>query len=90
MNVPAPLFRGAVPVFLVGDVARTLQWYASNLGFTTHAVPETPPHHFGIMTKDGTKIFLQQLDGYHKPDLYDEREGGVWSAYIHTTGVREL
>lgn len=36
------------------------------------------------------EIFLQQLDGYRKPDLYDEREGGVWSVYFQTQGVREL
>ncbi|MGQ0815104.1 MAG: hypothetical protein ACT4O1_11635 [Gemmatimonadota bacterium] len=33
---------------------------------------------------------MQQLDGYRKPDLYDEREGGVWSAYLQMHGVREL
>jgi hypothetical protein len=60
------------------------------LGFTARRVPELPPHHFCILTRDDVTIFLQQLDGYSKPDLYDRREGGVWSAYIQTAGVREL
>jgi predicted enzyme related to lactoylglutathione lyase len=80
----------AVPVFLVGDIASTMQWYSANLGFNARAVPESPPHHFCILTKDDVEIFLQQLDGYRKPDLYEEREGGVWSVYFQMHGVREL
>jgi uncharacterized glyoxalase superfamily protein PhnB len=33
---------------------------------------------------------MQQLAGYSKPDLYARREGGVWSVYVQTKGVREL
>ena len=85
-----PKFSAAIPVFLVGDIASTMQWYSVNLGFNANAVPELPPHHFCILKKDNVEIFLQQLDGYRKPDLYDEREGGVWSVYFQTQGVREL
>jgi hypothetical protein len=35
-------------------------------------------------------IFLQQLDGYRKPDVYDDREGGVWNAYLRMQGVSAL
>jgi hypothetical protein len=82
--------REAVPVILVGDIVPTMQWYSSNLGFDAHAVPESPPHHFCILRKDGVGIFLQQLDGYRKPDLYDKREGGVWDVYFQLHGVRKL
>ncbi len=87
---PDARLREAVPVFLVGDIASTMQWYSANLGFNGRAVPESPPHHFCILRKDDVEIFLQQLDGYQKPDLYEEREGGVWSVYIQTERVREL
>ena len=67
-----------------------MRWYSSILGFTARPVPESEPHHFCILTRDGVTIFLQQLDGYSKPDLYDRREGGVWNVYVQTQGVREL
>jgi uncharacterized glyoxalase superfamily protein PhnB len=83
-------FDGATPVFLVNDVATTMHWYATHLGFSARGVPESPPHQFGFLTKDKVVIFLQQLEGYRKPDLYGKREGGVWNAYLQVQGVREL
>jgi uncharacterized glyoxalase superfamily protein PhnB len=87
---PRPKLRGTTPVFLVGDIASTMRWYQANLGFSAEAFPESPPHAFGILRRDDVTIFLQQLDGYAKPDLYDRRDGGVWSVYIRTDGVRAL
>jgi uncharacterized glyoxalase superfamily protein PhnB len=72
------------------DDSKKVKWYSTYLGFDAFAVPESPPHHFCILTKDDVQIFLQQIDGYRKPDLYDEREGGVWSVYLQMHGVREL
>jgi catechol 2,3-dioxygenase-like lactoylglutathione lyase family enzyme len=83
-------FDGATPVFLVSDIASTMRWYATHLGFSVRGVPESPPHDFGFLTKDNVTIFLQQLDGYRKPELYDKREGGVWNVYVKIQGVREL
>ena len=80
----------ATPVFLVSDIAATMQWYSGTLGFHADAVPESPPHHFCILKKDNVEIFLQQLDGYRKPDLYHKRDGGVWSVYLRMQGVHEL
>ena len=82
--------EGVTPVFLVSDIASTMQWYRMRLGFEVEGVPASAPHAFGFLRKDGVEIFLQQLDGYRKRDLYDEREGGVWSVYVHVQGVREL
>lgn len=91
MNPPAASrLRGVTPVFLVGDIAATMRWYQEVLGFEADAVPRTPPHAFCILRREDIKIFLQQLDGYQKPDVYDQREGGVWSAYLHTEGVSAL
>ena len=88
---PAPhRLRRATPVFLVGDIAATMRWYQDVLGFEADAVPQRPPHAFCVLRRDDVEIFLQQLDGYQKPDVYDQREGGVWSAYLHTEGVRAL
>jgi uncharacterized glyoxalase superfamily protein PhnB len=82
--------QSATPVFLVDNIAATMQWYERNLGFKSDAVPKSPPHNFCILWKDDVVIFLQQLEGYQRPDLYDEREGGVWSAYLRTQGLHAL
>ena len=82
--------RSVTPVFLVDDIAATMEWYKANLGFEGDAVPKPPPHNFGILRRDDVVIFLQQLTGYRRPDLYAAREGGVWSAYIRTEGVESL
>jgi predicted enzyme related to lactoylglutathione lyase len=82
--------RGTIPVFLVGDIVSTMQWYQTNLGFDADPFPPAPPHAFCVLKKDEAVIFLQQLDGYQKPDHYNERAGGVWNVYIRTEGVREL
>jgi len=76
-------------VFLVGDIATTVQWYRS-IGFKAETFPPSPPHAFGILTRDEVVIMLQQLDGYVKPDLYAKRNGGVWSVYIETDDVAAL
>jgi len=81
---------GTTPVFLVADIAATMRWYQTNLQFNGRAVPESPPHAFGIMVRDDVEIFLQQLAGYEKPDLYKKREGGVWNVYVQMEGVREF
>ena len=85
-----PRLRGTTPVFLVGDIAATLDWYKRTLGFEGDAVPGDPPHTFAILHRDDVVIFLQQLTGYRRPDHYGDREGGVWSAYLRTEGVRAL
>jgi uncharacterized glyoxalase superfamily protein PhnB len=82
--------RGATPVFLVDDIATTMEWYSSKLGFTAEAIPPNPPHNFCILRKDTVAIFLQQLTGYRRRDNYHEREGGVWSAYLETYGVHDF
>lgn len=82
--------RGATPVFLVGDIAKTMEWYRTKLGFDGEAIPPKPPHDFCILRRDDVTIFLQQLTGYRHRDHYDEREGGVWAAYLETNDVQSL
>lgn len=80
--------RQTIPVFLVGDIRATMQWYQSKLGFDVDPFPPSPPYAFCILRKDDIEIFLQQLDGYQKPEVYGKREGGVWDIYIRMQGVR--
>jgi uncharacterized glyoxalase superfamily protein PhnB len=82
--------RRSTPVLLVDDIAATMRWYRANLGFKGDAVPESPPHAFGILIRDDIEVMLQQLAGYEKPELYERREGGVWDVYIRMEGVSAL
>src|SRR5262249_41072529 len=72
------------------DVASTIRWYRDVLGFHGDAFPESPPHFFGILRKDDVVIMLQMLEAYRKPDMYEQREGGVWNVYLRTDAVRPL
>lgn len=79
--------RSAVPVFLVSEIASTMQWYGTHLGFEAHAFPNTPPYGFCVLVKDGVEIMLQRLEGYEKPNDFGKRAGGVWNAYLRIQGV---
>ena len=80
--------RGATPVLLVGDIAATMQWYQDVLGFRADPFPPRAPHVFCILAMDDVEIFLQQLDGYQRLDVYARRPGGVWSVYLRTDDVQ--
>jgi uncharacterized glyoxalase superfamily protein PhnB len=67
-----------------------MRWYQSNFQFTAYPFPESPPHVFCILGKDGVEIMLQGLPGYQKPDVYGKRGGGVWDVYIRMQGVADL
>ncbi|MEO6222834.1 MAG: VOC family protein, partial [Vicinamibacterales bacterium] len=82
--------RRAAPVFLVGDIASTMRWYQTNLGFHADPFPESAPHAFCILSRNDVEIMLQLRAGYQKPDRYNDREDGVWSVYLRMEGVRAL
>jgi uncharacterized glyoxalase superfamily protein PhnB len=83
-------FASAAPTFAVADVEATIRWYEKYFGFTGHPFPKTGTPVFAIMTRDRIEIMLQRLIGYEKPDLYSQRPGGVWDAYIRISGVKHL
>ena len=83
-------FRSVAACFPVADVDKTLAWYEQNLGFTSHPFPANPPYVFGILVRDTVEMMLQRVEGYEKPDLYSQRSGGVWDAYIRITNIEEF
>jgi hypothetical protein len=85
-----PEYRSIAPVFLVGDVGATIRWYQTKLGFWSDPFPSAEPYVFAILFRDHIEIMLQRLENYQKPDDYKHRPGGVWNAYIRTSGVKEL
>jgi hypothetical protein len=81
----------AVPALLVADVNATAAWYAAHLGFRTAGIfPPRPPAAWASLQRDGAELMLQRLDGYTKPDVYAQRAGGVWNAYIRMVGVHRF
>ena len=78
------------PCFAVADVGATIRWYETELGFSGDPFPSSEPFVFGILRRDGVEIFLQRIDGYVKPDLYQKRPGGVWDAYLRVEGLEHF
>jgi predicted enzyme related to lactoylglutathione lyase len=72
-------------VLLVGNIAATMQWY-ERIGFEAHYFPPG----FCVLRRDAVKIFLQQEDGYMKPDDPAARRRGAWNVYIETDNVDAL
>ena len=85
-----PKLSSAAPTFAVGDVGETIRWYQEQLGFTTYPFPEAPPYVFAIVSREAVEIMFQRVPGYIKPDLYHQRAGGVWDAYIRMEGLKEF
>jgi hypothetical protein len=85
-----PRLTSSTPCFPVADVGGTMRWYKEKLGFEGHPFPQNEPHAFGILVRDQIEIMLQRIEGYRKPNLYNERDGGVWDAYIRMLGVKEF
>jgi len=83
-------FSSINPCFAVADVGATIRWYETELGFAGDPFPDHEPFVFGILRRDQVQIFLMRVEGYRKPDLYDQRSGGVWDAYLRISGLEEL
>lgn len=78
------VFRFSVPVLRVRDVTATVAWYRRHLGFSAEPFPETAPHEFAIMERDGVQILVRRsLDSSRVT-----RAGrGGWDLYIWADGV---
>ena len=76
--------------FSVADISATIQWYEEQLGFIGDPFPDREPYVFAILRRDDIEIFLQRIEGYEKPDVYNRRSGGVWDAYIRVEGIKDL
>ncbi len=76
--------------FAVADISATIRWYEEQLGFIADPFPDCEPYVFAILRRDDVQIFLQRIAGYEKPDIYGLRPGGVWDAYIHVYGLKDL
>jgi catechol 2,3-dioxygenase-like lactoylglutathione lyase family enzyme len=83
-------FHSINPSFAVADVGATIRWYENELGFSGDPFPNSEPYVFGILRRDDVEIFLMRIEGYRKPELYDQRSDGVWDAYFRISGLEEM
>jgi catechol 2,3-dioxygenase-like lactoylglutathione lyase family enzyme len=82
------VYRQAVPVLRVSDVARSVAWYRDVLGLVGDPFPAAPPHRFAILRRGGAEVMLRDGgDPSRAPrGPYD------WDLYLRVEGVslREL
>src|SRR5260221_2135929 len=84
-SVERATLRNSIVVLLVGNMEATMQWY-EGIGCEASYFPPG----FCVLCRDAVKIFLQQEDGYIKPDDPAARERGAWNVYIETDNVDAL
>jgi len=85
-----PTLNAIAPCFPVADVGAIIRWYEDKLGFKGNAFPEVEPYVFAILFRERVEIMLQRIEGFAKADLYAQRNGGVWDAYLRVSGVKEF
>lgn len=86
-----PVVHSAVPTFLVADVAATVQWYLTQLGFRPVGLfPAQPPFAYASLMFGKAEIMLLALEGYVKPPLPRPRPTGHWDAYFRVEGAERL
>jgi hypothetical protein len=77
--------RRSTVVFLVGNLEATARWYEA-IGFKTELFPPG----FGIFRRDVVDIFVQQTDGYVRPNDPGRQHRDAWDVYIETDNVYAL
>ena len=71
--------------FLVGNIEAIVAWY-QGIGFESNYFPPG----FCILRRDAVQIFLQQQDGYTKPEDPAAHARGAWDVYIETDNIGTL
>ncbi|EAY23929.1 VOC family protein [Microscilla marina] len=81
------------PNLMVNNVAETIMYYNSILGFElVQTVPETPPYDWAMVSTDGLALMFQSVDSMKtefKP-LEQQATGGGLSFYLRVEGVEDL
>ena len=74
----------AIPLLRVADVARSMEWYRSLLGFVGEPFPAAPPHAFAILRHGHVELMLRRGSPpvRSKPRQYD------WDVYLRREGER--
>jgi len=86
-------FQKLTPNLVVRDVAASMKFYNSALGFQPAMhVPDEPPYVFGSVTSGGVEIFFndQKVIAEDYPALGTRPIGGSLTLYIEVDGIEEV
>jgi len=86
-------FQKLTPNLVVCDVAASMEFYRTVLGFQPAiTVPEQPPFVFGSVTSGGVEIFFndQKVVAEDYPTLGTRPIGGSLTLFIEVEGIEEV
>lgn len=86
-------FQKLTPNLVVRDVAASMQFYRTVLGFeTAFTVPEQAPYVFGAMRAGDVEIFFndQKTVAADYPELGAKPIGGALTLFIEIEGIEDL
>ena len=86
-------FQKLTPNLVVRDVAASMQFYRSVLGFQPAiTVPDQAPYVFGSVTAGGVEIFFndQKAVAEDYPELGAKPIGGSLTLFIEVEGIEEV
>jgi uncharacterized glyoxalase superfamily protein PhnB len=86
-------FQKLTPNLVVRDVAASMDFYRSVLGFKTSiTVPDQAPYVFGAVTNGGVEVFFndQKAVAADYPALGSKPIGGSLTLFIEVEGIEEV
>jgi len=86
--VAAPEIRDARPVLLVSDIAATLSYYGTKLGFGTRAFGDPP--HFASAKRGGATVLFALHDDPVQIVPNWRLQPQTWNVYIEVAGIDAL
>lgn len=86
-------FQKLTPNLIVRDVAASMKFYQTTLGFQPAiTVPDQPPYVFGSVTSGGVEIFFNDHKAVSEdyPPLGARPAGGALTLFIEVEGIEEI
>ena len=86
-------FQKLTPNLVVGDVAASMEFYRSVLGFEPAIkVPDEPPYVFGSVTSGAVEIFFNDRKAVAEdyPPLGARPAGGALTLFMEVEGIEEV
>ena len=86
-------FQKLTPNLVVRDVAASMEFYRSVLGFQpAMKVPDQPPYVFGSVTSGGVEIFFndQKAVAEDYPELGAKPIGGALTLFVEVEGIEQI